>query len=263
MQLIEPAELRAALTSGDVCAFVDAINASRRTGRPPHPPALMVGLVAVRRLSSRLTGRPLGWPEVLEAASGTAVAQVVGSGQELPELSACYRFERKHMLALDALFGPLERPIQEWTLKAIVDAMRQWKTLHSAWPTANDWNPAAIKSAPHRARAEAFYRDRGYPSLRVVQLTFGTWSAALEAAKAGATFDSPGMGRKEHWQAYSSTVEDHEAQADAAHFSWKERPAGSRSPSFTRSLDQPLGEDGATLYDVLAEQGMLTDEDAA
>lgn len=57
---------------------------------------------------------------------------------------------------------------RRWTDDAIIDAIRRWNDVHGRPPGATQW-----------ARAT---RGRDYPSLGIVQRSFGTWNAAIAAA---------------------------------------------------------------------------------
>lgn len=264
MEPVSEDALRCVLARRDVCAFADAVTASRlRGGRKGYKPMTMVGMVAIRRLWSYANRCSMPWTDTLLLVEmNPALARAVGCRQGvIPGLSACYRFERQHAIALDGLLGGDGPAVHEWSPQEIIRALRQWKGLYGSWPTANDWNPAAIKNAARRARAETHYRGQGYPSLRVVQLVFGSWSDALDIARSGATLGASQEPRSALVAKYRDALGEHREQAAAAHFAWKERPRGSRSPGFTKSLDAPLGDEGRTLHDVLAEQGALDDDD--
>lgn len=257
LSAVEPSLVRRVLKRADVADWTQSVDRSWRTGRKPNfPAALMVAMVAVRRWSYR-GERCIGWNAAVRlVAEVPELREACGRAGKLPSLHACERFERKHRVALDALLGPAESAVREWTHGEIVRAMRDWHAAYGGWPSANDWNPAAIKSEQRRMLAEARYRDQGVPSTRAVQIAFGSWRLALKAAQQPV--------RQGQRREFRETVADHEKQASRPDWASGERPKGSRSPSVydTVSLDAPLGDEGASLYEVLAAQGALEDEDA-
>lgn len=253
IQAVRPAVIRRVLSRGDVRDWTDAVDWSWRTGRRPTIRAATgTGLVAVRRYSYR-GERCIGWNMARELLERSPELLEACGVRRLPSLHACERFERKHRVALDDLLGPAERAVQEWTHGAIIRAIREWQTVYGTWPTANEWNPAAISNERIRDIAERRYRGHGFPSVRAVQVAFGSWSAAMRAAQQPVSAGSR--------RAYRDTIAEHEKQAARAEWATAERPAGSKSPSFTRSLDAPLGDEGATLHDLLAAQGALEDDE--
>lgn len=252
---VEPQLVKRTIARGEMANWVDAVSVGEPTGRPPTFPArVMASMVVVRRWTYR-DGGCVGWETAVAVVEHSPpLAAACGCAAGPPNAHACRRFERKHKRALDALLGPASKGTQRaWSHGEILTALRDWRAIYGAWPSANDWNPAAHDSPARRSKAEGRYRGKGLPSLRAVQIAFGTWSAALRAAEQG--------DRQSARPRYAETVAEHEKQAARSDWATAERPQGSKSASFTRSLDAPVGEDGASLYDVLAAQGALEADD--
>lgn len=69
-----------------------------------------------------------------------------------------------------------------WTREVIVETIRVWVRTYGKPPTATDWNPSQAIALGHPEKAARFYEDNAWPHVNTVQLRFGSWNAAIEAA---------------------------------------------------------------------------------
>lgn len=71
---------------------------------------------------------------------------------------------------------------KKWTPETVTSAMLRFRDRYGRSPSATDFNPSAARRAGQDWRADRYYRDGDYPPLASVQVTCGSWSAALIAA---------------------------------------------------------------------------------
>jgi hypothetical protein len=160
----------------EVERLADEIEEQRRIGRPGFPARPLIALTCTRR-----AWRGQWEPMVRTVEQDPLFARACRCLDRAPSVYACYRFEDQHDAAITALCGlPRER---RWTHAEIASAMQQWRSKFGAWPTANEWNPAAIRDPQRRRECEQRRRAGGYPSTRTVQEAFDCWSAGLYEAK--------------------------------------------------------------------------------
>jgi hypothetical protein len=76
----------------------------------------------------------------------------------------------------------------------VIDSIREWAERFGYPPTSVDWNQAMCRAKGWAAKIERYEATgRPWPSQGEVQLRYGTWNAALEAA------GFRPLARSEHW----------------------------------------------------------------
>jgi hypothetical protein len=69
-----------------------------------------------------------------------------------------------------------------WTRERIISAMQEYHRLHGTTPSCTAWNPSLARWRNSPELADKFYSDGCWPSVQTVQIRFGSWNAAVDAA---------------------------------------------------------------------------------
>jgi hypothetical protein len=143
----------------------------RAAGVPPRPPGTS------RR--SRLAERDRAMAELVARTGDLARA-----GREFGVSTVHVRriLRRENPLLMRRLPGDGWRvPRGYWTEARIIDAMREWASIHGGPPSVTDWRPASARRLGDHNRAARFHEGL-WPHASSVVTRFGGWDHAIRAA---------------------------------------------------------------------------------
>lgn len=69
-----------------------------------------------------------------------------------------------------------------WSRERIIESIRDWTDRYGAPPAATDWYPKFLRHPGHRASAERRLSGWAKPPISTIQVRFGSFNAAIEAA---------------------------------------------------------------------------------